>query len=69
MTSEGGASLTGNGAQGAFGTKINGSDAENLDSKGTSGGGGGGGGGISANNSYGKGGKGANGYIKIEYDD
>ena len=46
-------------------TSINGSDGVNFD--GSSGGGNGGGGGISANRNYGKGGKGANGYIKIEY--
>lgn len=63
----GGTSSTGAGGNGGSGTNINGFDALEFD--GTRGGGAGGGGGISANNNYGKGGKGANGYIKIEYDD
>ncbi|MCX4275451.1 MAG: hypothetical protein OSJ27_06690 [Candidatus Gastranaerophilales bacterium] len=63
----GGTSSTGVGGNGGLGTNINGFDALEFD--GTKGGGAGGGGGISANNNYGKGGKGANGYIKIEYDD
>ena len=63
----GGISSTGNGALGGSGTNINGFDA--IDFNGTTGGGAGGGGGISANNKYGKGGRGANGYIVIEYED
>lgn len=63
----GGASSTGIGGNGGSGSNINGFNALEFD--GTRGGGAGGGGGISANNNYGKGGRGANGYIKIEYDD